>query len=295
MKISKFSTDRQCLFCLKKEPETSFLKEAHIVPQNLGGTIVSESECDRCNEYFGQKLKGGYPSVDLAVKEFLYISKFMMVQTLKENNLYKGKPMKDYTEYYKLNAVTKKVKLNPVFRLKKNIRKILMSQFRNGLWKIAFEYFHELTKKGFEENFDEIREVLLADEKTSWPVLYQKRKLGMVMVNNHFLYNSVIMPFKDCLNVLNAFNVFEFELLGHVFAFPLTPTFENVYIYNEYRQQSDFKYFFHPIINLKEFKDFDLMFSVGDNEKEYENPFNTVIEMHDRFKALYPIKAFINR
>jgi hypothetical protein len=45
--------DRVCRFCNKKEPEVSFKKEAHMVPELMGNrNLVSDYECDKCNDLF---------------------------------------------------------------------------------------------------------------------------------------------------------------------------------------------------------------------------------------------------
>ncbi|MFH2203125.1 MAG: HNH endonuclease [Elusimicrobiota bacterium] len=44
-------TPRQCRFCGKGEPDVTFKKEAHIIPQALGNRAhVSLEECDECNQ-----------------------------------------------------------------------------------------------------------------------------------------------------------------------------------------------------------------------------------------------------
>jgi hypothetical protein len=46
---------RQCRYCLKTEPETSFRQEAHTIPECLGNrSLISLDECDRCNQQCSQ-------------------------------------------------------------------------------------------------------------------------------------------------------------------------------------------------------------------------------------------------
>ncbi len=46
--------EKKCRFCGKKEPEISFISEAHVVSLFLGNkSLFSYYECDKCNEYFG--------------------------------------------------------------------------------------------------------------------------------------------------------------------------------------------------------------------------------------------------
>ncbi|MEO8711929.1 MAG: HNH endonuclease [Parafilimonas sp.] len=45
---------RTCKFCGKSFPQTTFKKDAHIIPEALGNRyMVSDFECDNCNEIFG--------------------------------------------------------------------------------------------------------------------------------------------------------------------------------------------------------------------------------------------------
>jgi hypothetical protein len=46
---------RICRFCRRPYPSARFKKEAHIIPQFLGNKyLVSDDECDECNEMFGR-------------------------------------------------------------------------------------------------------------------------------------------------------------------------------------------------------------------------------------------------
>jgi hypothetical protein len=46
---------RQCRYCLKTKPETSFRQEAHSIPECLGNrSLISLDECDHCNQKFSQ-------------------------------------------------------------------------------------------------------------------------------------------------------------------------------------------------------------------------------------------------
>lgn len=49
---------RQCIYCLKFEPEVSFTKKAHVIPESFGGTLQINAnglECDACNQFFGDQ------------------------------------------------------------------------------------------------------------------------------------------------------------------------------------------------------------------------------------------------
>lgn len=62
-----FKGKKQCVFCDKKEGETSFENDAHIVPKSLGNRILlTLIECDECNKKNGRLLENQLVN-DLAV------------------------------------------------------------------------------------------------------------------------------------------------------------------------------------------------------------------------------------
>ena len=51
----KFKKDRICRFCSRDYSQTKFTKEAHVIPHLLGNKyLVSDFECDACNEVFSR-------------------------------------------------------------------------------------------------------------------------------------------------------------------------------------------------------------------------------------------------
>lgn len=49
----KRKQDRTCRFCNKREPEVSFKKVAHLIPELMGNrNLISDYECDTCNDLF---------------------------------------------------------------------------------------------------------------------------------------------------------------------------------------------------------------------------------------------------
>ncbi|MCW3123032.1 MAG: hypothetical protein JWQ38_2524 [Flavipsychrobacter sp.] len=51
----KSKHDRICRFCKKQYPKVRFRKDAHVIPRLLGNRfLVSDFECDSCNEKFGR-------------------------------------------------------------------------------------------------------------------------------------------------------------------------------------------------------------------------------------------------
>lgn len=75
-----------CIWCSKKENFVTFNKIAHTIPQSLGGKNICKNVCDDCNEYFGRK-EFGKPAVEIALKEVLNISKYLLLTQHKEIKL----------------------------------------------------------------------------------------------------------------------------------------------------------------------------------------------------------------
>jgi hypothetical protein len=54
----KKKADRVCRFCGKKRPEVTFDRTAHLIPKLIGNRfLISDFECDSCNEWFGINLE----------------------------------------------------------------------------------------------------------------------------------------------------------------------------------------------------------------------------------------------
>nr|WP_297767890.1 HNH endonuclease [uncultured Butyrivibrio sp.] len=52
---------KECRFCGKRVPETTFRKIAHAFPESIGNkTLASYYECDSCNEKFGETIENDY-------------------------------------------------------------------------------------------------------------------------------------------------------------------------------------------------------------------------------------------
>lgn len=53
--------NKKCRFCDKTEPEVSFRKEAHAIPESLGNkSLVTNYECDDCNQAFGAGIEDSF-------------------------------------------------------------------------------------------------------------------------------------------------------------------------------------------------------------------------------------------
>ena len=79
-------TERKCIYCGKSNRETTFKKDAHIIPASLGNRILyNYNECDKCNEdYFSVQ--------ENELANFLMLDR-IFIGSSKRNGLPKYKPL----------------------------------------------------------------------------------------------------------------------------------------------------------------------------------------------------------
>lgn len=111
---------KQCIWCNRKEHDTSFKTLAHTFPQSIGGKKICKNVCDECNFAFGRKQQF-QPSVDIAVKEIFNISKNIISTNTKQfqKNRFKS-------EYFKIDIEKRKITLKPKYKLKSNFQETLL-------------------------------------------------------------------------------------------------------------------------------------------------------------------------
>jgi len=114
---------KKCIWCLLEEPDTSFNKRAHIIPQSLGAKKITKFECDSCNEYFGNAQKGQM-SVEHAFKEVFNITRIRIL------NSTSNQPPKFRSTYFNFSQAG--LRLKPQFKLKRDFQAILCKQFKKG-------------------------------------------------------------------------------------------------------------------------------------------------------------------
>src|SRR5438552_1691115 len=104
--------DKVCIWCLKTEPHVTFIKPAHIFPQSLGGKRICRNVCDGCNSFFGNK-QSGLPSIEIALKEPLNISKlYLLSQLTKTQKIPRFK-----SEYFDYDLARQLIKPKNKYRL----------------------------------------------------------------------------------------------------------------------------------------------------------------------------------
>lgn len=166
---------KRCIWCLKKEDEVLFDKKSHILPQNLGSKEICIDVCDPCNEYFGEKTGKDKPSIDIALKEMLILSKYQKVDSIikiqnqvdKENTKkifgqYIGKniiqTLNRNTEFFIIEEKEGKLEIKTTNTFKHHYHNpnILTNRLKRGLFKVAFEtaYIEQILSNSFKSFLD---------------------------------------------------------------------------------------------------------------------------------------------
>lgn len=250
---------KKCIWCLKTENNTSFLKKAHTIPKSLGGQNFNKNICDSCNEYFGSKQEEKY-SIEEALKEAFNISRKKMLLSSKP----KKQVGKFKSRFFDIKEKKGKYKLEfkTSFRFDSQFQKSLCRSFKRGLYKLYFEELNRQKKIGFEPEFNLIRKFARYNEN-DLPVFYFQRKYGIIMMLDREAETPTL--FFERMKYLYSDEYFEeIEFLGHVFGFPkkefTIENFDNYYI-NSIKLKKDF---FIGVTKIEKFTNIDIAFSIMD-------------------------------
>jgi hypothetical protein len=255
---------KQCIWCRKTEIEVPFIKEAHTIPQALGGKDVCVNVCDACNEYFGRHQEGD-PSVEAIIKECFNISRARFLDS--QGGIGKNKAMARFKSVY-FNVDFKKhtVSMKPAYLLRYGFQERMGRQLRKGLYKMFLEEHERQKGDGLNERFDFIREFArynLGD----YPVFYFDRKAGIISMVESWavtpkLFFDEEMQFKY---LVREPSFFEFEFLGHVFGITTAKAWQisvDKYLTVSMRAKHEL---FRRYRLVEKFNDFDIGLSILDN------------------------------
>lgn len=225
--------ERICIWCRKREPEVTFKKRAHTIPESLGGIDICDNVCDFCNHYFGSP-QDKLPAIETVLKEAFNISRLRLLDQQKD--IGKNRPLARFKSiYFNVDLIKRRIDVKPSFKLRKGFQSNLCRQFKRGLFKIYLEEVERQTHTGLLSKYDFIREFArynLGD----YPVLYFPKRNGILLLS----VDEVVHP-KIHLTPSMKFHVvdysfFEFELLGHLFSIPTSREF--TIMYHEYIRES---------------------------------------------------------
>lgn len=211
---------KKCIWCSKDETKTSFDRKAHTFPQSLGGKNICENVCDNCNSYFGNK-ENTKPSVEIALKEILNLSKHILLKNLNE------KAHKRHTsEYFNFNPNSNTLKYKMKYQFKKGFQEEFARRFRRGIYKVFLEERERQRNDAFDSRFDFIREFARYD-LSDFPVYYVKPKFKAVFLSLPDIKNPQIRFTDHSDKIDSEFRFYTYTFFGHNFAIPTSKYFHN--------------------------------------------------------------------
>lgn len=226
---------KKCIWCSKTENYTTFNKLAHTIPQSLGGKFTCKNVCDKCNEYFGKK-EFGLPAVEIALKEVLNTSKYLLLTQHKELRLNRYK-----SEYFVFNYKNERTfKFKMGYKLKPNFQREFAKRFRRGIYKVFLEERERQLGDAHDERFNYIREFSRYN-LNDYPVYIQKPKFKAVFYNTEDLLVPQIRFTKHSDEVDKNFRFYSYPLMGHSFVIPTSNQFmsERLTTYKKHLIQSN--------------------------------------------------------
>jgi hypothetical protein len=252
-------TERKCLWCLKNEFETTFLKKAHTIPKSLGGQSYNQNVCDECNYYFGNReCHNGKYSIEVALKEAFNISREMMMKS----DIQKRKVGNFKSQFFQIKERDGKYRLiiKDSFRFTKGFQEELCRAFKRGLLKMYLEELNLQKSLGFEDTYNEIRNFSRYNIGEI-PIFYFNRKVGIIMM----LKNEATTPklyFNKMNYLISDEKLCEIEFLGHVFCFPYTKITTSDFESHIFKSMVAKKELFDGIGEIKKLTDIDLTLKV---------------------------------
>jgi HNH endonuclease len=254
---------KHCIWCRRTDQETTFDKEAHTIPQSLGGQDICINVCDVCNHFFGQYYKGS-PSVETIIKETFNITR---IRLLDEEDIGKNKAVTKFSsQYFKVDLKKHKMELKPAYRLQRGFQEKIGRQIKKGLYKIFLEETERQKFDGHNSQYDFIREFCRYD-LGDYPVFYFERLHGIIAMAKNWIVRPefFLEPDQQFKYLVREPSFFEFEFLGHVFGIVTSRHWE-LAIDNYIKKTTEAKrQFFRKWRLVKNFNDIDLSLSILDD------------------------------
>lgn len=243
------------------------------MPQNLGSKDICIDVCDPCNEFFGEKTGKYEPSIDIALKEMLVLSKYQKVGSIislqnkigKENTKnvigqYIGKniiqTLNRNTEFFIIEERNGKMgfKTTNTFKHHFNNPSILTNRLKRGLFKVGFEtaYNEQILQenhKPFLDSFYEYIRDFVRWNKGNLKIFYLQRKVGAELM----MLNFTTAP-KVLMHEIEE-GYLKFEILGHTFGISIGKSNFTEHLFLRKYQKKDS--LFKPV-ELRRFLDMDV-------------------------------------
>ncbi|PIQ19140.1 MAG: hypothetical protein COW66_02665 [Flavobacteriaceae bacterium CG18_big_fil_WC_8_21_14_2_50_34_36] len=265
MSYPKLDNLQQCIWCLKNEPNITFLKKAHTIPRSLGGKHYNKKVCDNCNEFFGDRksLNNKY-SIETVLKEAFIVSRTRYLPQHPKKNVGKFK-----SQFFEIKYRNNKPRLSPRISYKFSSQTELCRAFKRGLYKMYFEEISRQNGIGFEDKFNLIRNFARFDIG-DLPVYYFTKRIGATLMFKSESETPILL-FNRMKYLYSDEKFVEIEFLGHVLGFPIA----------EYSKRDLEKYLKKSIDLKKEifstykeiqyFTDIDFTLSLFDSKPKNQN------------------------
>lgn len=246
-----------CVWCLKSSIEVPFKRKAHVFPISLGGTAICENVCDNCNNYFGAKQNLSTPSVEIALKEPLNISKYYLLSQFKNS----PKLSKFKSEYFDYDFIKQILKPKFKYRYLADFQKNFVKQFKRGIYKVFLEQRSIDCSDAFDDKFNFIREFARYGVG-DFPVFYCRPKEKLIFVSDDVRIPQIRFT-ESIEEIINQYGFYAYWFFSH---YLVIPTISNY----EITKDNYFKYLFKTqiklsaidrIIEIKEMPDLDFTYS----------------------------------
>lgn len=246
---------RKCIWCSRDEKHVTFDRKAHTIPQSLGGKQICKEVCDLCNNFFGSP-SSQLPSIEVAFKELLNISRHILLRTTGE---YK-KITRYKSEFFNVNWNNLSIRVKPRYKLKTNFQENLARQLRKGFYKVFLEDRSRIIGDAHSNNFNFIRAFARYD-LGDYPLFYFYPAKDIL----YFSTPDAIEPelrFSDHhKEVMSKFGFYEFFLMGHYFSIPTSANYDLTWeLYLKYIKNEHSK-LFSKMIRIDRFDQIDFIFS----------------------------------
>ena len=128
---------KKCIWCSRTEEKTEFKKEAHTIPQSLGGKNICINVCDECNLYFGSH-NNKLPPIETVIKETFNISRARFLQS--NNEIGRNKAMPKFSSiYFNVDLKKNKLSLKAAYKFNPHFQEKISRQLRKGIYKIFLD------------------------------------------------------------------------------------------------------------------------------------------------------------
>lgn len=245
---------KRCIWCSKDESQETFMKLAHTFPQSLGGKNICENVCDRCNKFFGDK-ESQFPSVEIALKEVLNLSKYLLLHKTNEKLKVRFK-----SEYFDYRPNSHSLKLKMKYQLRRNFQLEFGRRFRRGVYKVFLEERERQKKDAHDDRFNFIRSFARYDFD-DYPVYYLKPKFKALVFSLPDIKNPEIRFTEHSDNIDKNYRFYSYAFLGHNLVIPTINQFldERLRYYKDFLIKDDSP-FGNELIEINYIEDLDFRF-----------------------------------